>query len=667
MSFLVPLIGLLAGIIASHFLESPVWGFILISLGTIFYILILKKSSLPLPAIRYNSLHFIWIFLLFAGIGLITTWVHRPHILTTDELSYTIGFEGEVVSQKSFASGDQLVIDVYNLISKTGQSSECSNLTIILSTDGFSSKKGDIITCMGNLSEITDNPNYRSSAYRDRMANSGILYKSIVSSENIKIKGFNNSIHSRSSLWRDRIEILLEKSSLDRETSDFLIAFLLGDKSFLSSNIKESFSNNGVAHILALSGMHVAIVMSIIMALLFPMSLAGCHKIRYWIALCAIWCFAYFTGFAASTVRACIMASFVVISLSFQRRRNSGNALLASLLVILIFEPSAIYDAGLQLSFVCVGCILLFAAQLNPVNHHMHPRLHLVVSSVIVTLVATMGSWVLVSYYFSRIPILFIPANLIILPLLPIYMGTAILYVCFLISGMDLQLLSTVLDSGYSLFIYILDSLSSLGNFTLDYKATLPVVVLWLLGILISGYAINRGKKGFTVMLSILFLISSVAIGPLLTSHHDNSVIIQKKYRDLSMMIYNGSKENLVSFPRNTVSRFVHENYEIFSIDCVNFADSYPKWFNQNPDKTDINAWIGRNRKRRYLLIGSGFKKNSLEDIPFVDMFEKIIIHPSLKRNREDSLIKEAHVRGMESIHSIRRDGPLEILFENNN
>ena len=88
-------------------------------------------------------------------------------------------------------------------------------------------------------------------------------------------------------------------------------------------------------------------------------------------------------------------------------KRNAGNALLAACLVILLMDPSAVYDVGLQLSFLSVASILLFVSQLNPINRHLHPRLHLITSSILVSLVATLSTWVLVSYYFKRIPILF--------------------------------------------------------------------------------------------------------------------------------------------------------------------------------------------------------------------------------------------------------------------
>ena len=164
---------------------------------------------------------------------------------------------------------------------------------------------------------------------------------------------------SRASKMRDRIEILIEKSMLDRAVSEFIISILLGDKSFLSNDVRDSFNNSGVAHILALSGMHVAIIMGIILLLLFPLQLMGMRKLRYVIALALIWAYAFMTGLAPSTVRACVMTSFMVLALLTQRRNKAVNSLLASAFIIILVDPASVYDIGLQLSFCVLHAYLL--------------------------------------------------------------------------------------------------------------------------------------------------------------------------------------------------------------------------------------------------------------------------------------------------------------------
>lgn len=439
---------------------------------------------------------------------------------------------------------------------------------------------------------------------------------------------------------------------MSRPTVDFLTAMMFGDRSFLSDELKSSFSNAGVAHVLALSGMHVAIIMGIILLLLFPLCLLGLHGVRLWIAVILLWGYAYVSGLAPSTVRACIMTTFVVLALTLQRRNASGNALLAAAFTILVFDPYAIYDVGMQLSFLCVACILMFAGQLNPVNRHFHPRLYSVTSSVLVSLVATIGTWVLVSYYFKKIPLLFLPANLLILPLLPVFMSIAVLYLLLLLMGIDATFIAVILDFGYDCFIWITDRISSFGDAVIGYQVQLPVVIIWLVGVMTVGYALKRGKKRMAVCFGTFFIAAAMVMIPLCSERKPDGMIIQKNYNEISLAVYDSDNEVVKYMPRNTVSRWIHKGSEILAMDCLPLLDS-------------ISGYIGGGKKsrKRYLIVGSGARNIKLKDITGVDGFDKIILHSSLRRKMEAKLREEASEIGLDNIHSLRDDGPLELEF----
>ncbi|MDE6095738.1 MAG: ComEC family competence protein [Muribaculaceae bacterium] len=662
MPFLIPLSALIAGILLEDYLEGPVWGFIPVAFALGLYLFILLRSKTPLNAFKLNPFHKIWVFLLFSGIGYFAAFYHKPDVLDQTELNSVVGAEGEVIESKAYARGDVLKVQLYNLIFKSGETRECKNLKILLSTDGFSTKRGDIIIFKGILSPISDDPNYHSDGYADRMNRKGYIYRAKAASDDISLKGYNNSIYARSESWRDKIGIALEKSSLARQTSDFIAALLLADRSSLRQDVKDSFSNAGVAHMLALSGMHVAIIMGIIMGIFFPLAMAGWNIPRYWISVAGIWGFAFLTGLSPSTFRACVMATFVVISITFQRRRNAGNALLASSFIIILLDPSAIYDVGLQLSFLSVACILLFASQLNPVNRHSHPKMHAIVSAILVSLVATMGTWVLVSFYFKRIPLLFLPANLILLPLLPLYMSVSILYTGFLMFGTDIRLLSYILDKGYEIFISVIDKIISFGNYTLEFQTTLPVIILWIIGILILGYAINKRKKIAVTVTASLFLIGSVITAPILSSSPADSMIFQKKYDEISMVFYENNNQDKTTFPRNVVSRISRKHSDIISVDCKGFADSLPNWIRSGEELyTTLNKSYKSQKRKKYLLLSSGLGDVSLKDIPGLEKFDRIILHSSIRKKREKALLDEAKKLGLSNMHSLRIDGPLEV------
>ena len=653
MTFLLPLIGLIVGIVAGEYADGPLWSALPVLGALLVYLIILRKSYIPIKAIRLNNKHSIWIIMLFAGIGMLTAWFHKPMSIEEKSLGNYIAAYGEAVDVKTIASGDLLTLNVTQLYDRHGRSSDCRNLKILVKTDGFSASKGDLLFLPCSLEPVKDNENYRSNGYADRMRKIGILHTTYAVADDIKTKGHSDSFIYRSSEWRDKIEIALEKSSLDRETCEFIISILLGDRSFLDNEVKTTFNNAGVAHVLALSGMHVAIIMGIILFLLYPLKAVRLHSTRYWLSVALIWAFAYFTGFAASTVRACIMTTFLILAMSLQRRRASANALLASAFVILLIQPSAIYDVGMQLSFLCVACILAFAGPLNTVNQHIHPRLHSLNASILVSLVATLGTWVVVSYYFKRIPLLFLPVNLLMLPLLPIYLSAALIYTVLCLYGIDLSFLAYALDIGYGLFLSIAEKLSAFGSATIEFQATLPMVVLWMLGVLMIGYAIHRNHKIAASVVGVSLFAGSIAAIPFMASAQPDSMIFQKKYSDISMALYDADKENILSFPRNAVSKINFKGNDIFTVDCINQLDT-------------LATMMMRDKSRKkYLILGSGFRGKKLSDIPGLDSFEKIILHPSIRKAKEKELLKEAldsaFNEAASKIHSLRNDGPLEI------
>ncbi|MBD5357064.1 MAG: ComEC/Rec2 family competence protein [Bacteroides sp.] len=652
MTFLLPLIGLILGIVAASYINNPLWSSLPVASALILYFSLIRKPYNPILAIKLNKFHRVWIVLLFGGVGMLTAWFHRPKTINGNLERY-IAASVEVTDVKTIASGDILIAKVSHLYDQNGNVTDIHNLKITVSTDGFSTSKGDILFFPCRLSTIKDNENYRSQGYADRMKRNGILYTCRVSADAIKIKGHKSSLMSTSSAWRDKIEIVLEKSSLNRETCEFLVSILLGDKSFLDNEVKETFNNAGMAHVLALSGMHVAIIMGIILFLLFPLKLSRLHKTRYWIALSLVWVYTYFTGLAPSTVRASLMATFLVLALSIQRKNTSANALLASAFIILLVQPEALYDVGLQLSFLCVACILAFAGPLNTINQHTHPKLHAVNGAVLVSLVATLGTWVVVSYYFKRIPLLFLPANLLLLPLLPFYIAVAIAYTVACMFGIDLTFLAKILDLGYNLFITLTDRLSAFGNATISFQATFPVIILWLVGMLIFGYSMKRRKKLISMLTAVTFFIGSIFLIPTMSTSQPDGMIFQKKYSDISMAFYNADKENVISFPRNTVSRYIFKDTEIFSIDCINQLDS-------------LAILMAKSKyQRKYLILGSGFKNKSLNDIKGIKKFDKIIVHPSIKKKKERELMIEAVDYGIRQIYSLRNNGALEINLVN--
>lgn len=482
---LIPTLALAAGITASACWRLAWWwGIVPIALAIAVYLYILKASKDPVLSFRMGKWHVVWVVLLFLGVGLTDESLSRP--MTIDQ-----AFGGN--------TPDYIRCEVTGTLTKTY--GERIN-AIIDGTNGAKARirtgvigisPGDIIMIpTRNLKEISSDTTEIGRRLRPMMEASGILYSGRVVPKHIEIVGKSNSPRYFFIGIRENIESAIERSHIKKPTADFLKAILMGDKTGLDEETRLTFASGGMAHMLALSGLHVGILAGFLLLIMWPLKLAGWYKWGYAAAILVLWFYVAVTGMAYSSVRACIMTSFAFIGIMAERKNFAGNALCSACLLILLADPAALFDAGFQLSVVCVGALIAFAGQLNPISHRTHPVLFSICGAVIATIVATAASWVLTSYYFSQVPLMFLPANVLLLPLLPIYLSIAVVFTCLLALGVDAAWIGMILDSGYDLMLRGVEWLSCGTEFVVVYQIPLWGVVLWLLILAAGAYSINR-------------------------------------------------------------------------------------------------------------------------------------------------------------------------------
>lgn len=649
-TMLFPLAGLAAGILCASLVKSPALASVPVAVALVYYLVLLRHDN-PLKVLKYRNRHCIWVTLLFAGMGMVAEYVSRPSGADDSKLPDVTYADGCVTDVVASNDGDRITLDVHRLWTRDGHHADCRNTGMTIHTEGFTTVPGDLLRVHCTPERIAEDPNRRNTGYAASQARKGIVYRCTAPDGTIEKTGRESGFRASAVLWRERGVALLENSGLTRGATAFISAMLFGDRSLMHPEAKEQFSNAGVAHMLALSGLHTGIILAAVLVLLFPLNFVGLIRIRWVLAILLLWAFTYFTGMGAPTVRAALMATLAMGAMVIGRRSAVDNSLLVSAFIILLFSPSSLFDAGMQLSFVCMAAILMFGGTLNPVRKHAHPVTHAVVSAVLMSLCATLATWVLVSYYFGKIPLLFLPANIFILPLIAPYIIVAIVYLVLLFCGTDISPLRMLLDKGYELIETATGYLSQFGESTIEYKVQLPTVIIWTVCIMVMGYALKRRKK-IPAVAAGLVMAAAVILTPMLTERLvPDGAIVQRNYEAISMALYDADKERLTTFPRNTLSALTHKGHRYLTLDCVPALDS-------------LAMAVTRGKgKRNYLIVGSGAKDFKLKDIPGIEKFDKIILHSSMRRKMENDIIEEARKRGLENLHSLREDGPLVLDY----
>ena len=181
------------------------------------------------------------------------------------------------------------------------------------------------------------------------------------------------------------------------------------------------------------------------MIALYPLRLCRMRSAASASAIILLWSYAAVTGLSASVTRATVMASVLLMASMLQRRHSPANALCLAAMLIMAFDPTALFTISFQLSFAAVAGILLFARLLNPTAPRRRIA-HRLAGIVSVSLSAMLATGAISAYYFHTFPIYFLPANVAVAPLLPLLISGGATAITIEACGGDPVMLNSVVD-----------------------------------------------------------------------------------------------------------------------------------------------------------------------------------------------------------------------------
>lgn len=639
-------------IILTSLVVGIVFSYYFLSSGSIFWILVLVLCLLvfgmtffhrnrPLSRLlQVERITFMALF--FIAVGMLSYQIQTPQKVRI-EGKVNCSLEGTIEEIHTKTTGDRLLVEIYRIVDEKGNIYKNPGKAYI-TTGPCNLKEGNHVMVNCELGELGRNDNYRNSSNKG-LEHKHIYYTAYVTENNITVVGKTESLKCISQSLRDEIQIFIEKTSLAYNTKNFLISLLLGSKNAMSAETRNKFSDAGIAHILAVSGMHIGIISSIILMLLFPLSFFGRYKIKYFIAIPIIWIYVFLTGMAPSTIRAAVMITFYFISLIIERKHNNMAALGWAAIFILIFDPYALFDIGFQLSFVSVFFLLLFIKEINFVDRQAHPRLYNLTSVILITIIATAATWSLISLYFGKIVTFFLPANLLIVPLLPVFVLLCLIYFGFYAFSIDMAFLRELIDMCYNGGDKVISYISSLGNVE-SLEIGLPTVFLWILSLLCIGLLIKyREKRKIYQYASVALVVLSLATIPLFSAPKSpDGFIIQKSFPYIIMVGYEGKEENVITLPKGQISTMEHSGKKILFLDGTAREIRHSETIDDFLKTVDV------------VVIGSGFIDNAPELLKLINPDALYVMHSSMTKRKEKKLLEET--LGNRNTHSIRALGP---------
>jgi len=300
----------------------------------------------------------------------------------------------------------------------------------------------------------------------------------------------------------------------------------------------QSYVGAGAIHILAVSGLHVGIILLILTFLLKPLNYLKNGKIMASVSIVILlWMFAILAGLSASVVRAVTMFSAIAIGMYSNRITNIYNTLVISMFLLLLINPFYLFEVGFQLSYLAVFAIVWIQPKIYRL---WQPKLWIADKFwqlFTVSMAAQIGVLPLSLYYFHQFPGLFFISNLVIIPFLGIILISGVLVMLLAV----LDLLPQILSDGY---IFVIHQMNNFISWISNQQVFIIQNITFSFAMLLAFYVVIfimlkwTEKKNFQRL--VLVLVSIMVL---------QSVFIFEKQRlnaAHDFIVFNKSRESVI-------------------------------------------------------------------------------------------------------------------------
>lgn len=433
---------LLLGVISGFYIDIPLG---LLFIGLTAYLLLFGLTYFRAKNLLFKDPLFgVVSYLLFFIIGFLTTSLHLPkvqkqHYINRITLERFSDQPVLSVSIKEVLKPDLFNTKYVATVERVNNLPAHGKILLILPRDTTNANPnvGDSFLINSELKDIPSPLNPHQFDYQRFMANRGILKQTSVIPGSLIALPQKTNLFVKAYFLRTKIISSLNKNGFQPEELAIIQALLLGQKQDISKETYNNYAAAGAIHILAVSGLHVGILLLLLNQLFSPLTRFKKGRfLKTVLVIMSLWGFAILAGLSPSVIRAVTMFSFLAIGLELNRRTSSLNSLFLSLLVLILIRPQWIFEVGFQLSYAAVLAILLIQPLLyNFLNTSNRPFRYLW-GILTTTIAAQLGVLPLSLFYFHQFPGLFFLSNLVILPLLGLILGIGILVI--LLSLLDI-------------------------------------------------------------------------------------------------------------------------------------------------------------------------------------------------------------------------------------
>jgi ComEC/Rec2-related protein len=396
--------------------------------------------------------------------------------------------------------------------------------------------------------------------------------------------------------WRNKLINSFFEYGLRDDELAIASALLLGARTDISEDLNDAYSQSGITHILAVSGMHVGLVFT---AMGFFFKRIRNKYIVCFLSIAFLWSYACLTGLSASVTRAAWMFSFIACGNLFRSGHQKWNSIAASALLMLVLDPYIWLDAGFQLSFAAVWGIVSLGKM--PEKFHRLPIwLKLPAEAAWVSCVAQLFTLPVSLLIFGKFPVYFLLANLITVPLSTILTYWGILTIIVLPFPSIAFLFCKILGFGIQAMNLVASEISNLPFSTFSDLYLNVAQTIWLVVTLYIGTAkfISWKEKlrlnlYFSCFFSLVFWIQFISPSKSSTYIYASSqaVGIIEHYEGAANVVVLKYDERPNSYSQRSLDafkKFAIQNHLTFQ--CLNSCSSFNDEENRHLNRLNFSS-----------------------------------------------------------------------------
>lgn len=511
------------------------------------------------------------ILVLFAGAGIAVAWMQN--------IQHNKNWYG-----KFYQPGDVVVATIREpLVQKTNSYKALAEISVVSENKHLFKTKGRIIIyfkkdslppqlqygmqiCFKKqIQTIQNNGNPAALDYNRYCLFQNITGQIFLAEQDFKILKSTNANKFQQLLFgiRDWALHVMQKNISSSKELGIAEALLLGYRNDLDKDLVQAYSNTGVVHIIAISGLHIGVIYG---ALLSFFSLFKTKKIRKWIEpviiLLVIWMFTFIAGAAPSVLRASVMFTFLLFGRMMNKNGNMFNTLAASAFVLLLFNPFYLWDVGFQLSYSAVLSIVLCYKKICNLLYFKNKMVRKIWQLCAISLSAQVFTLPIVIYHFHQLPTLFLFSNLFAVPLSGIILFEELLLFCFSWWQMIASLIGKVTGWSIALMNDFVEHIDKLPFSTWDglHISILQLVILTVATCLICAWIFNRQTK---------YLLKALFCFCLFLVFQDADFIFHQQQQKL--VVYHVPKSSAIDFISGNTVKFAGDSSVITNVFLRNF------------------------------------------------------------------------------------------------